>query len=209
MKKLHTRTKIGLLLTIVGLLGIVSPIAYYHYVLPHSQVVQPIIIAPVNQQLAAATKTEQVIAGHPNFLTIPSLDMAFAVTDGVYDKKTGDWTLSNDHVQYAAVTALPNNKMGNTFLYGHATRRVFGRLPQIKQGSEAFIKTDNGYTFVYQLVDVKNHDPNDVSIFAYEGAPQLTIQTCSGAWNQYREFFTFKFVRYDKDGQLASVTKNP
>lgn len=209
MKHLHIRTKIGLALTTLGLLGLLLPIIYFRWYQPGTQVARPTAVAPINQQLTAASKAEQVVSGHPNHIYIPSLDMSFAVTDGAYDQKTGQWTLSADHVQYASITALPNSKMGNTFIYGHATRRVFGRLPQLKDGAQALIHTDNGYTFEYSLVSVRETNPQDTSIFNYQGPPQLTVQTCSGAWSQNRQFFTFKYVGYQKDPQVASVRSNP
>lgn len=196
MKKLHNRTKIGIVLTLVGLIGL-SPIAYYRWLQPSLQIAKPTTVAPVNQTIAQAPPEKDIVSGHPNHLDIPSLNMSLAVSDGTFNAKTGQWTLSLDHAHYATISALPNSELGNTFIYGHYRPEVFARLHRIAIGSEATLTTDNGYKFIYKLQNVRETNPKDASIFAYQGAPQMTIQTCSGAWFQNRQFFTFSLVRYE------------
>jgi LPXTG-site transpeptidase (sortase) family protein len=83
-------------------------------------------------------------------------------------------------------------------LYGHYRPEVFARLQLIKPGSEAIITTDNGYKFYYKLDHVNIVDPNDTSLFTYQGTPELTIQTCTGSFFQKRQLFTFTFEKYEK-----------
>lgn len=182
---------------LIGLIGL-SPIAYYRWVQPVLQPTTPVNIASVNQAIAQAPAAEQVISGHPNRIIIPSLNMSLAVTDGAYSPKTGKWDLSLDHAHYATISALPNTKLGDTFIYGHYRPEVFARLHHITVGSEAKLQTDNGLTFVYRLDNVRETNPKDTTIFSYQGAPEMTIQTCSGAWFQNRQFYTFSLVRYEK-----------
>lgn len=193
----NNRNKISLALVLIGLLGL-SPIAFYRWVQPILQPASPVAVAGVNQAIAQAPVVEQVVSGHPNHISIPSLSMSLPVTDGAYNEKTGKWDLSLDHAHYAVISALPNTKLGNTFIYGHYRPEVFARLHRITIGSEARLLTDNGLVFVYRLDNIRETNPKDVSIFAYDGAPKMTIQTCSGAWFQNRQFFTFSLVRYEK-----------
>ncbi len=136
---------------------------------------------------------EIVVSGKPIRLQILSLGIDLPIVDGVYNAKSQKWTLSNDKVHYATMTALANNTQGNTFLYGHNKKGVFNTLNRITLDAEAIITTDNGHTFTYTFRGALETVPTDDSLFRYEGKPILTIQTCSGAKYQNRQLFTFDF----------------
>jgi LPXTG-site transpeptidase (sortase) family protein len=136
------------------------------------------------------------IEGKPVKLEIPSLKLNLAIIPGTYDAKTQTWTLTKDKVQYAAMTPPPNTEMGNTFLYGHYRSNVFASLHKIPADGEAIVTTDNGHTFYYKLANTKVVKPTDsAGIFDYQGKPILTIQTCTGAFFQNRQLFTFDLER--------------
>lgn len=145
-----------------------------------------------------ATLKPTAITGHPVRIVIPSLDKDLQIIDGVYNKNNGEWTLSLDKAQFATISAQPNNLSGDTFIYGHYRREVFATLHTIQPGAQVYIDTDNGYRFTYTFTKTETKQPNDVSIFTYEGAPRLTIQTCSGAFFQNRQFFYFTYDGYQK-----------
>lgn len=148
---------------------------------------------PHTNQTASAPKAATV-TGSPMNISIPSLNMNLPVINGYYDKQTKEWTLTLDKVQYATITPPPNNAGGNTFLYGHYRPEVFARLHLIKVGATAVITTANHHTFTYQLTNIRVTNPNDDSLFNYQGPPELTVQTCTGTFFQYRQLFTFKLV---------------
>lgn len=144
--------------------------------------------------LAATVPTK--IEGNPVKIDIPSLGISLDIIPGVYDSKTGKWTLTTDKVQYATVTPEPNNLTGNTFLYGHYRKNVFASLHTIKPEAVATVTTDNGHVFYYQFVKSTVVDPTDSDgVFNYQGKPILTVQTCTGAMFQKRQLFTFDLVR--------------
>jgi len=138
------------------------------------------------------------IYGYPKRLLIPSLNMDLQVIPGEYNPNTHAWTLTRDKVQYAVMTAQPNNDNGNTLIYGHYRREVFSRLRFVAPDAEAIVITDNGYKFVYKFKSFKVVQPSDGTIFKYKGKPQLTLQTCTGVFFQNRQLFDFDFVRYEK-----------
>ena len=152
------------------------------------------IVAPPTNATASAPKPNE-IQGQPTELLIPSLNMDLPVIPGYYDAKTKAWTLTLDKVQYATITPQPNNLEGDTFLYGHYRQAVFARLHTIPSGAEAVVKTSNGHTFYYQLASIRTTDPGDDSVFTYRGKPILTIQTCTGIFFQYRQFYTFDLIK--------------
>lgn len=151
------------------------------------------VAAPsITNTVVAKKPSASAIAGNPANLQIPSLGMNLSIIPGVYNPKTGEWTLSLDKVQYATVTPEPNNESGATFLYGHYRSEVFARLHTIAPNSEAIVTTDNGHTFTYKLNGVQVVSPSDSSqVFNYTGKPILIIQTCTGLFFQNRQLFYF------------------
>lgn len=151
--------------------------------------------APIVQSTSQSSTSSSYIQGQPSELILPSLNLNLQVIPGVYNTKTRQWTLSLDKVQYAAMTPPPNNATGNTFIYGHYRKGVLATLHTIQIGALAVVKTQNGHSFYYQLSSVRTTDPSDSSVFNYQGAPILTIQTCTGLFYQQRQLFTFNLVR--------------
>lgn len=148
------------------------------------------VAVPTN---TAAQSNPVAKTGKPVRLKIPSLHMDLQVIDGVYNPKTGTWTLTRDKAQFALPSIQPNDISGNTLIYGHYRPEVFAYLHHIAKGAKAIVYTDSGYKFTYTFGSTEATSPTDTSIFAYEGAPRLTIQTCSGAFMQHRQMYYFSF----------------
>lgn len=157
-----------------------------------SQVVRP----PTGQVTTAVPQSSSsVISGQPTYLTIDSLHIALPVINGYYNSKTQTWVLTTDKAQYATITPLPNDRSGNTFIYGHYRSEVFASLHKITPGATATITTSNHRQFIYEFTSSHITDPNDDSLFHYQGPPILTLQTCTGLFFQNRQLFTFNLVR--------------
>lgn len=135
----------------------------------------------------------QVLSGRPTRLKIPTVNIDIVVASGNYNSESKTWDLSSDKAHYATITPEANNKVGNTFLYGHNNKKVFAALDGMALGDTAIVTTDTGYTFTYTLTDVKDVEPTDISLFQYRGPAIMTIQTCSGNWFEKRRLFTFSF----------------
>lgn len=137
-----------------------------------------------------------LIQGKPVRLVIKDSGIDLPVDEGRY-QKDGSWTLSDSHVQYAMLSTLANNHSGNTFIYGHGTYAVLGKLAITtpKPKSKALVYTGNGHIFSYRFDKKKDLSPTNTSIFDYDGPPILTIQTCTGFVSEYRTFFQYKFEK--------------
>lgn len=139
----------------------------------------------------------KVISGKPTQLTLPAQSIDLQIDDGFYNDTDGSWTLSDTHAQYATMSAPSNDHAGTTFIYGHGTDAVFGRIgsnhPPI--GSLAQIRTTNGTVFTYELQEVRDFEPSDTSLFTdmASGPPRLIIQTCTGIFSEWRTMFIFRF----------------
>jgi LPXTG-site transpeptidase (sortase) family protein len=134
------------------------------------------------------------VTGNPVHLAISSVNIDLAVIPGYYYPSTQSWTLSLDKAQYAVMTAKPNNKSGDTFIYGHYRVHVFYTLPKIQPGALAVITTDNGHTFTYQFQSSTVTTPDNTSLFTYKGKPILILQTCTGVHFQNRQLFVFNLI---------------
>lgn len=153
--------------------------------------------AAANKAVLGASTTTPVkiaIEGNPVRIHIPSLSIDLKVANGYYDSGAKTWTLSRNMAQYATMTPKANNTAGNTFIYGHDIQPVFAKLKRIKFGDQAIVYTDNGHFFTYNFTSSIVTTPYDDSLFAYNGSPILTLQTCSGIWSQNRQLFTFVLV---------------
>jgi LPXTG-site transpeptidase (sortase) family protein len=161
---------------------------YWHNRYPNNA---PNFISVVEAKPVPDTTTITKLQGKPVRISIPSLKIDLPVIDGFYNADKQTWTLTNNKAQYATITPEANNQEGNTFIYGHNRRDVFASLHKIKVGDQAIIHTENGHQFTYTFRSSLETNPYDDSLFYYEGAPILTLQTCSGIWQQNRQLFTF------------------
>lgn len=186
MKKILVISGITLLLAGTALF---APLTYFW-------AKQKFAISAGPQTVVAATPAQVspvAKSGEPVRLKIPSLHMDLVVIDGLYNQKTGAWTLTRDKAQFATITTKPNDISGNTLIYGHYRPEVFAYLHHIVKGAKVYLYTDNGYKFSYTYHSTEATSPRDTSIFLYQGKPRLTIQTCSGAFMQNRQMYYFSF----------------
>jgi LPXTG-site transpeptidase (sortase) family protein len=191
--KSHTIIRIfAAVFILAGLAGLL-PLAYF-WEQNHNAAKQ----AAVPIRTVALQPSPTLVTGRPRTVSIPSLNINLQVIDGNYDRKTGEWTLTLNKAQFATPSVQPNNQTGNTLIYGHYRPQVFAYLHHITTGAQATITTDNGYTFTYTYQNTEALNPADTSIFAYRGAPRLTIQTCSGAFMQNRQMYYFAYDSYKK-----------
>jgi LPXTG-site transpeptidase (sortase) family protein len=141
----------------------------------------------------SAQADKPIISGKPMRVVIASLGIDLPIDEGLYNASDGSWSLSGYHAQFATLSPLANDSNGNTFIYGHNNKYVFGPLKKIAPGDNAQVYTDNGHIFLYKFVSTNAVTPDDTSVLNYQGPPIMTIQTCSGAWNEQRQMYVFSF----------------
>lgn len=135
--------------------------------------------------------------GKPIRITIPERGIDLKVNDGYYDKSTKTWSLTETDAHYAVMSSIANDHAGTTFIYGHGTDAVFGKIgtnPPPK-GSIAQLHTNNGHVFTYKLEHVVDLKPTDTWVLGdtTSGQPRLIVQTCTGAMSEWRTMFVFSF----------------
>jgi LPXTG-site transpeptidase (sortase) family protein len=150
--------------------------------------------APIDK----TTLGPNVVTGTPVHLVIAAQGIDLDVLPGQYDPTTQTWNIAPYQAQVAKVSMPLNTNTGNTLIYGHNNKHVFYNLRKITVGTQLLIATDNGYTFKYQFASSKNVEPNDTSVFKFDGAPTVTIQTCTGNCNETRGMYLFKLTGVEK-----------
>lgn len=160
---------------------------------------EPLPPSRSNHVLAAQIKADRaapikpMVAGMPSRIVIPALGLDLPIDKGYYDASEASWTLSGYRAQYAILSPLPNDTSGNTFIYGHNNPYVFGPLKHIAPGARAEVYTTDHHVFNYTFTNTDAVTPDNTSVLMYQGPPIMTIQTCSGVWNEQRQMYTFKF----------------
>jgi LPXTG-site transpeptidase (sortase) family protein len=189
----------GVVLTVIGLIGIV-PVLFNSddVAVAASQPGSSQVAAPITEVKKQEPQAPQAVSGHPVRIVAPTVGVDMPVVDGFYDAKSNDWTLYDDKAQFAAMTTEPNDKSGQTFIYGHATQRVFGKLLNMKVGETVEVYTSNGYKFTYTLKETETVTPQNTGILGYTGSPRLLLQTCVGVWSENRKFFILDFTKVEK-----------
>lgn len=145
----------------------------------------------------AAVPLVSIKTGAPATVAVPNVGINLPVIQGEYDAVKDSWTLTDDKAQFAAMTDQPNDRAGNTFIYGHNTDPVFAKLSALKAGDVAEVKTSNNLTFRYVYSGEQIVQPTNTDILNAEPAtPRLTLMTCEGIFSQTRRvmFFDFKEV---------------
>jgi LPXTG-site transpeptidase (sortase) family protein len=183
---------VGVLFLIAG--GLIGYQPFMRYWEGHGKPTAPAPAPARTAAVEAATQTNRVIAGKPTRIVIPSLGIDIQITDGIYYTKSQTWTLTNDKAQYAVMTSQPNNQSGNTFIYGHNRPQVFSRLSKLGVGQIVQVYTTGNHVFTYRYRSYYETNPNDDTLFTYQGPPILTLQTCSGIWYQNRYLMTLDLV---------------
>lgn len=186
---------ISLILISTGL-AIIAPLGILLF--DQSQALADAPVVSFVKPAPTSAKNAGIIRGTPRRIVLPSLGIDTAVNDGMYDESTGRWTLSEDSAFYATPTRPIETTVGNTLIYGHNSKKIFGKLPLLQQGATAIVTTDNSYNFIYIYRSTEAVKPTDVSIINYKDTVRLTLQTCSGTWNQTRQMFYFELTSYKK-----------
>lgn len=153
----------------------------------------PSLSAPLAKQLP------KIVSGAPVRIVIPAAGIDLPIDEGHYNPRNKTWTLSPVHAEFAVSTMPANDQAGATFIYGHGTQAVFGKLGSSPPatGSTAKVYTDSGHIFFYTLKSRHDLSPTDTSILsnATSGRPRLIVQTCTGAFSEWRTEFTFSYQK--------------
>jgi hypothetical protein len=190
--------------TNIGSLYVLS-IAFAWYVIHPLPAFRPISVTKHQKSQMMPAPSFNLVSGLPVRIVVPGSSWDGRVVDlpvdpGYYDSATDSWTLSGYHAQFAMVSSQANNFAGETYIYGHNNDYVFGALRHVTPavGSTALLYTSNGHVFSYSFVSTSNVAPDMTAVLDYKGPPVMTIQTCTGSFNEVRTLYEYNF---DKEVQ--------
>jgi sortase (surface protein transpeptidase) len=147
-------------------------------------------------KLSGESKTAK-LQGTPNRILVPSLNIDLPVVSQSYSPVLKSWPVSATTANYATETALINNFHGQSLIYGHDIRSVFGPLLDLRPKAIVYVYTDNGHVFKYAYAGSHDVSPRQTTIVA-DMANQpagLNLITCDGAYFQFRHVMNFKLVK--------------
>lgn len=137
------------------------------------------------------------LAGAPQRIIIPALSIDLPVAAQSYSATAKTWPVAAGVANYAAETALINNSQGESLIYGHNNRQVFGPLLDIEPGAIVYVYTASGNIFKYSYTGSEDVTPNKLSVIEdMAKAPAgLKLITCDGPNFEYRRLMSFKLLQ--------------
>jgi sortase A len=140
------------------------------------------------------------------YLSIPKL--------GLYDipvlEGTSEAVLSQG-VGHVPGTGYPWAPGSNTYIAGHRlgypgtiSDHVFWDLPSLAIGDQVILEDSLGQTYTYQVSEVLEVPPSDLSVTGSTGRDMVSLQTCienyGDYWTAGPNWFVRYIVRADKVG---------
>lgn len=112
----------------------------------------------------------------PVKIIIPSISLDLPVLPSKIIK--GYWELSETTASFGLGSAPPG-KVGNTVIFAHARKGLFGSLDKVKKDDQVYVLTEKGW-FLYKIAEIKEVWPNQVEVIKPAPEETLTLYTCSG-----------------------------
>lgn len=136
-------------------------------------------------------KKIQGVPDVPVEIIIPSINIDLPIDPGQI--KDGVWQISNSNATFLTTSALPGSG-GNTVIYGHNKKVIFGNLPYLSVGQKISIKTKSGKIFNYIASEKFFVGADRVDLVSPSSSEELTIYTCWGLFDQERAVIRAKPV---------------
>lgn len=126
-------------------------------------------------------KTENIDL--PVEIIIASVQIDLLVSPGQI--KDGVWQISDKDATFLSTSSAPGTA-GNTVIYGHNKKVIFGNLPYISMGQEIVLKTRSGKIYKYVAEQKFFVGPDRVDLVSPTSMEELTIYTCWGLFDSQR-----------------------
>ena len=106
-------------------------------------------------------------------------------------------------------TGYPWSEGSNTYIAGHrlgypgtVSDHVFYNLPSLAVGDEVILEDSLGQTYTYQVSEILEVSPSDLSVTSPTGADMVSLQTCienyGDYWTEGPNWFARYIVRADR-----------
>jgi LPXTG-site transpeptidase (sortase) family protein len=119
----------------------------------------------------------------PAEIIIPSINIDLPIDEASI--KDGVWQISYTNATFLGTSESPGSG-GNTVIYGHNKKLIFGNLPYLSLGQKILIKTKSGKVFTYLAYEKDFVSPDRVDLVSPSDHEELTIFTCYGLFDSQR-----------------------
>jgi len=119
----------------------------------------------------------------PIQITIPSIKIDIPIDSGTINN--GVWQISYKNATFLANSARPGAG-GNTVIYGHNKKAIFGSLPYLSIGQKVIVKTQDGKLYTYEVYKKDFVRPDRVDLVSPTNYEELTLFTCWGLFDSQR-----------------------
>lgn len=120
---------------------------------------------------------------YPVQIEIPSIDINVEIEPGSI--KDGVWDISYDKATFLSSSQRPGSS-GNTVIYGHNKKLLFGNLPYLSIGQKIMVKTSDGVIHIYEVYKKDFVSPDRVELVSPTDYEELTLFTCWGLFDSQR-----------------------
>ncbi len=119
----------------------------------------------------------------PTQITIPSINIDIQIEQGSI--KDGVWGISYDKATFLSSSQRPGIP-GNSVIYGHNKKAIFGNLPYLSIGQKVFVKTTDGVVHTYEVYKKDFVSPDRIDLVSPTENEELTLFTCWGLFDSQR-----------------------
>jgi sortase A len=170
---------------------------------------------PISEFAAELQREAAPRASHPEpqaavptdttmYLTVPKLGLHdIPVLEGMSE------AVLSQGVGHVPGTGYPWASGSNTYIAGHRlgypgtiSDHVFWRLPSLAVGDEVILEDSLGQTHTYQVSEILEVPPTDLSVMGSTGKDMVSLQTCienyGDYWTAGPNWFARYIVRADK-----------
>jgi sortase A len=124
-------------------------------------------------------------------IIIPSIQIDLKVDPGQI--KDGVWLISETNATFLNTSSTPGNE-GNTVIYGHNKKVIFGSLPYLSIGQKIIIKTTDGKIYTYEVYEKDFVGSDRVDLVSPTNKEELTVYTCWGIFDTQRAVIKAKLI---------------
>ncbi len=119
----------------------------------------------------------------PNRIAISDLDINLPLEQATVVNET--WPTTDTGASYLTSSPLPG-KDGNSIIYAHNWRSLFGNLVQAKVGQEVVIAYPDGTKKIFVIAYTSVVSANESTILAPSNDKRVTLYTCTGLLDTQR-----------------------
>ncbi len=113
----------------------------------------------------------------PAQITISDVDIDVPVYPATVSN--GQWPVIENGASYLATSPVPGEK-GNSVIYAHNWKNLFGNLVNAKTGQEVLITYKDGSTKTFVITYTSTVSPTESTILAPSKDNRITLYTCTG-----------------------------